>query len=118
MSYDVQLFRKETKLKEQKLNVENFFDDEKNLETFTEKQMLQLKDRLLKYDYEFVEENKYGINFKHSEYGNALLTKRGLYFSTIFDTDCIFEVGMIASELTDTGEFEKFDPQNNGWEEV
>lgn len=117
MSYDVQLFRKETKEKEQQLNDKNFFDNESNLEPFTERQIQQLKERLLKYDYEFVEDNKYGLNFEHSEYGNALLTKRGLYFSTSFDPECIFEVGLTASEFTDTGEFEKYDPQNEGWEE-
>jgi hypothetical protein len=30
----------------------------------------------------------------------------------------MFEAGMTASELTDSGEFEKYDPQNGGWEEI
>ena len=32
--------------------------------------------------------------------------------------ECIFEVGMTASEFTDTGEFAKYDPQAGGWEEL
>ena len=118
MSYDVQLFRKETKEKELQLNDENFFDKEENLEPFTECQFHELKERLMKYDYVLENENKYGLNFIHPEYGSALLTDRGLYFSTSFDGDCIFEVGLTASEFTDTGEYEKYDPQNNGWEEI
>ena len=36
----------------------------------------------------------------------------------MIDLDCIFEVGMTASEFTDTGEFAKYDVQEGGWEEV
>ncbi len=118
MSYDVQLFRAETKEREQKLNREDFFDDDENIEPFTDMQIQQLKQRLLDYEYVLTEENKWGLNFTHPEFGSALLTDRGLYFTTTFDEENIFEVGMIASEFTDTEEFVKYDPQNDGWEEA
>jgi len=35
-----------------------------------------------------------------------------------WNDDEIFEVGMTASEFTDTEEFAKYDPQNDGWEEI
>ena len=41
-----------------------------------------------------------------------------IFFSTSYDFDCIFEVGMTASEFTDTGEFAKYDAQAGGWEEI
>lgn len=47
-------------------------------------------------------------------FGEAFLTDRGLYFSTSNSFECIFEVGMTASEFTDTGEFAKYDPQAGG----
>lgn len=119
MSYDIWLFRTETKAKEQKLNDENFFDDDNNLEPFTEEQALVLKEWLLKYDYEQTEENEYGLNFFNEEHGvHVLFTDSALYFRADMNEDSIFEAGMTASEFTDTGEFEKYDPQNNGWEEV
>lgn len=47
----------------------------------------------------------------------ALLTDKSLYFNANLSESSIFEVGMTASEFTDTGEFAKYDPQNEGWEE-
>jgi hypothetical protein len=117
MSYDIQLYRNETKEREQKLNNENFFENEENLEPFTELQMKELKTRILTYGYILKEKNEYGFNFTHPEYGEALLTDRGLYFTTSFNEDSIFEVGMTVSELTDTEEYQKYDAQNGGWEE-
>lgn len=117
MSYDIHLFRKETKEREQKLNDESFFDDEKNLEPFTAPQIEELKARLAKYNYVLHEKSKYGFHFEHPEYGQALLTDEALYFSTDFNEENIFEVGMTASEFTDTGEYQKYDPQNGEWEE-
>lgn len=119
MSYDIQLFKTETKNKEQSLNDENFFDNESNLAPFTAQEIQDLAEALLDYGYEQQEGNGDGQNFSHPEYTiTALLTNRGLYFTAGFDTDSIFEAGMAASELTDTGEFQKYDPQNGGWEEV
>lgn len=43
MSYDIQLFRNETKEREQLSKDENFFDHEENLEPFTEEQSGKLK---------------------------------------------------------------------------
>ncbi|MBZ4190439.1 hypothetical protein [Niabella beijingensis] len=117
MSYDIQLFRLETKDREQQCNDEHFFDDAEQLEPFTEQQIAELKDRLLGYDYELVRESPDGMEYRHAEYTiTVLLTERGLYFTAGWDTDSIFEAGMTASEFTDTDEFAKYDPQNGGWE--
>lgn len=120
MSYDISLYRIETKEKEQKSNDEEFFDKEENLVPFTEEQYQELKGRLLEYGYETTEEGKYGLSFfhKNEDYGTALLTKEALFFTASWNEDSIFEVGMTASEFTDTGEFAKYDPQNDGWEEI
>jgi hypothetical protein len=117
MSYNIQIFRNETKAREQKLHDENLFETEDNLEPFTANQLEQLKKRLVVYGYVLNQTNQHGIDYSHPEYGQALLTDRGLYFTTGFSEECIFEVGMTASEFTDTGEYQKYDPQNGGWEE-
>ncbi|AGT43856.1 hypothetical protein [Treponema pedis] len=118
MSYDISLYRTETKEKELHSNDENFFDKYENLVPFTEEQYHSLRARLEEYDYVLQEKNKYGLLFGHEEYGTALLTEEALFFTTSFNYNDIFEVGQIASELTDTGEFAKYDPQNDGWEEI
>ncbi|MCL1669094.1 hypothetical protein M2T82_13575 [Elizabethkingia ursingii] len=118
MSYDIQLFRIETKEREQLSKDENFFDHEENLEPFTEEQVRKLKKRLVNYGYEFVKEGESGLEYKNKEHGvDVLLTDRGLYFIAAWNQDAIFEAGMTASEFTDTEEFVKYDPQNGGWEE-
>jgi hypothetical protein len=119
MSYDVQLFRTETKQKEQKYKGEDFFDEVKNLVAFSAEQMAELEERLLAYDFERLRQDKFGTHFECAEFGiSALLTASGLYFQTSGDEDAIFEMGLIASEFTDSGEFEKYDPQNEGWEDI
>lgn len=119
MSYDVQLFKTATKNKEQQLNAENFFDDESNFEPFTPEEVQDLTESLESYGYIQKERSSDGQHFVHEEFTiTALLTGSGLYFTAGFDTDSIFEAGMTASELTDTGKFEKYDPQNGGWEEL
>lgn len=119
MSYDIQLFRTETREREQKQNDESFFENESNMEPFTKQQYEELRERLLSYDYVLETENENELAFKHAYYSiHALLTDRGLYFTASFDEQCIFEAGMTASELTDTGDFVKYDPQNDGWEEI
>ncbi len=40
----------------------------------------------------------------------------GVYFQAGFNQDDIFDVTMMASEFTDTGEFAKYDPQSGEWE--
>ena len=104
MSYTISLFSVKTKQKEQQSAEPDFFEKEENLERFTPEQQSALENRLLKYQYKPV--------------GEALLTDRALYFSTSNDFDCIFEVGLTASEFTDTGEFAKYDGQAGGWEEI
>ena len=118
MSYNISLYRIETKEKELNSNDENFFDNCENLEPLTEEQYRSLRARLEEYEYVFQEKNKYGLLFEHKEYGTALLTEEALFFTTSFSEDDIFEVGLIASEFTDTGELAKYDPQNDGWEET
>lgn len=117
MGYDIQLFRSETKEKEQSVNDPNFFENESNFEPFTNQQYNELKDRLIQYDFELNNESDNGIEFTHEEFSiHVLLTKRCLYFSSGFDEDSIFETGMTASEFTDSGYYAKYDPQNGGWE--
>lgn len=118
MSYAVHLFRVETKNKHLASDLDDFFEDNDNLELFTAVQGRELAERLTQYDYILHREDHFGKHFSHVEYGSALLTDRGLYFSTSFDDECIFEVGMNASEFTDTDEYAKYDPQNGVWEEL
>lgn len=120
MSYNISLYRIETKEKEQKSNNEFFFDSDESLVPFTEEQYLDLKESLLQYGYEITNEDNFGLHFNNQDedFGTVLLTKRALYFTASFNENSIFEVGMTASELTDTGEFAKYDPQNEGWEEI
>lgn len=118
MSYDIQIFRTETKERDQKLNDGSFFDHEENLEPFTNEQHHDLKEKLIAYDYILKQESGAGLIFKHSEFDiEALLTKRGLYFTASWNEESIFEAGMTASELADDI-YQKYDPQNGGWEEI
>ncbi len=118
MSYTISLFSVGTKQKEQRSAQPDFFEKKENLEKFTPEQQLELENRLLKYQYKSVENNRDGKRFEHDDFGEAFLTDSGLYFSTSNDFDCIFEVGMTASEFTDTGEFAKYDVQAGGWEDI
>ncbi len=117
MSYNVCLFRIETKQKEEKFSGNDFFDNEINFEPFTLKQIEKLKERLALYNYELRNKDASGEHFYNSEEETfALLTDGCLYFTAGMNKDSIFEIGMTASEFTDTGEFAKYDPQNGGWE--
>lgn len=118
MSYDIALYRIETKEKEQNSNDNNFFDNEENSVPFTQQHFLALKERLLNYDYELSKEDDFGLHFYHpdEDYGTALLTTKAVYFTASWNEDSIFEVGLTASEFTDTGEFAKYDFQNGKWE--
>jgi hypothetical protein len=118
MSYDISLYRIETKEKEEKSKKENFFENEENLVPFTSKQFQELKERLMQYDYELSNEDDLGLHFSNQDedYGTALLTKEAIYFTARFNENSIFEVGMTASEFTDTGEYAKYDFQNGEWE--
>jgi len=117
MSYDVQLYRKEVKEKHLAATTDDFFEKEENLLPFTTTQWEELKQRLLSYDY-FIEHEKEGMirfGFTNDDGTSALLTNNCLYFSSTGEG--IFEIGMTASEFTDTEEFAKYDPQQDGWEE-
>ena len=118
MSYTICLFTVGTKQKEQQLGQPDFFEKDENLEKFAQEQRLELENRLLKYQYQPAGNHSDGKLFEHPDFGEAFLTDSALYFSTSNDFDCIFEVGMTASEFTDTGEFAKYDVQEGGWEEV
>ena len=118
MSYTISLFTIGTKQKEQQSAQADFFEKEENIDKFTPEQQSALENRLLKYQYKSVGYRSGGKIFEHPDFGEAFLTDSALYFSTSNDFDCIFEVGMTASEFTDTGEFAKYDVQAGGWEEV
>ena len=117
MSYDVQLYRKEVKEKQLASGADDFFENEANLLPFTATQFEELKQRLLSYDYVIEHEKDGMIRFGFSNDGgtSALLTNTCLFFSSTGEG--IFEIGMTASEFTDTEEFAKYDPQQDGWEE-
>lgn len=78
MSYDISLYRIETKEKEQQSNEDNFFENEENLIPFTKNQYDYLKERLMTYNYELGNLDEYGLHFRHADviHGIALLTKR------------------------------------------
>ena len=101
MSYDVQLFRVETKEKEQVSNDEAFFENEDNFVPFTSNQFQELKERLLSYGYNLLNEDNIRLHLSHpnEDFGLALLTDRALYFTAGWNENSIFEVGMTASEF-------------------
>ena len=118
MSYDVQLFRIETRQREEQSCDPDFFEKEDYLVPFSADQIKALTIRLERY--KFVEERRstFGTHFHNDQYGiSALLTDRAVYFQSGWDGDAIFELSMTASEFTDSGEFAKYDRQNNGWED-
>ena len=117
MSYDISLYKIETREKQQRSNDIDFFDKDENLVPFTEQQLEKLKNRLLKYDYKLIKEDDHGLHFSHvDDFGTALLAKKALYFTANWNKSSIFEIGMTASEFTDTGEYSKYDFQNGEWE--
>ncbi len=118
MSYNIQLYRKEVKKKHITSNDENFFESEENLVPFTKEQKEYLKKRLLRSGYiiENEENEIIAFGFKKDNATTALLTNSGLFFSS--SGDGIVEISMTSSEFTDTEEFLKYDPQDNGWEEI
>lgn len=118
MSYQVQLFPLEVKKAYFLSKSPGFLEKVENLIPFTAGQKQRLKDRLSKYGYRQQRTDPYGHHyvFDEDESINALLTDHGLYFSATGEG--AFEIGMTASEFTDTEEFAKYDPQNGGWEEI
>jgi hypothetical protein len=118
MSYDIQLYTTATKKKHLEAADDEFFDNDENLVRFSPEQKEYLKQWLLKYGYNIEKEDNGNVffNFKDDYSATSLLTDSCLFFSS--SGEGIFEISMTASEFTDTGEFEKYDPQNGGWEEV
>lgn len=116
MSYNIQVYTAKTMLAEMEAESEEFFDNDKNLIPFTEKQIQTLKERLLQQNFEISKEDKKGITFKNDNFEGmrAILTSNALYLRSSFDD--AFEIGMFASELCDSEEFAKYDPQADGWE--
>lgn len=116
MSYNIQVYTAKTMLAEIEAESEDFFDNDKNLIPFTEKQIQTLKERILRHGYEITKEDKKGITFKNDlfEGMKAILTSNALFLRASYDD--AFEIGMLASELCDSDEFAKYDPQADGWE--
>ena len=116
MSYNIQVYSAKTMLAEMESESEDFFDNDKNLIPFTEKQIQVLKERILANNYEITKEDKKGITFKNDLFDGmrAILTQNALYLRANYDD--AFEIGMLASELCDSEEFAKYDPQADGWE--
>ena len=121
MAYDIQLYRREVREQEQHYQGDDFFDHEKHLLPFTPAQHQALHERLLRYGYQVQQQRPDATDYQLSgtHQAQALLTGSGLYFSAgTADFDNVFEIGMTASEFTDTGEFAKYDPQAGGWEDI
>lgn len=61
-----------------------------------------------------LEENVSGLQFmyKDEDYGTVLLKQEALFFKAGLNENSIFEVGMTASQFTDSGEYAKYDWQN------
>ncbi|WP_433900638.1 hypothetical protein [Sphingobacterium puteale] len=118
MSYDISLYRTETKVREENAHDADFFEKEEKLVPFTGQQFQELKERLLSYNYKITGEDDHGLHFSHSDgdFGTALLTGNALYFTASWNENSIFEVGMVASEFTDSGEYAKYDFQLGEWE--
>lgn len=116
MSYDIQLYRKEVKDLELASNDDSFFEKEENLLPFTAEQKSSLINLLKMYKYSISNEDQYGIHFEFEDDNSisVLLADSCLYFSSTGEG--IFEISMTSSEFTDTAEFVKYDPQNDGWE--
>lgn len=118
MSYTIYLFRKEVQEEQQDFS---FLEEEDKIKPFTPSQFQQLKERLLAYGFQLEKaaSNSLYFNYKGGLYGiQAVLHPTHLSFSSGYSQEGIFEIGMTASEFTDSGEFAKLDLQAEGWEEV
>ncbi|MDZ7935582.1 MAG: hypothetical protein U5M51_11625 [Emticicia sp.] len=67
-------------------------------------------------NYAITKEDKKGTTFKNDNFEDmrAILTANALYLRSSYGD--AFEIGMLASELCDSDEFAKYDPQADGWE--
>ena len=116
MGYNVYIFRKEVK---DKFPTDfEFMENEDLIDSFSSEQFDNLKTRLLKYGYQIENESEKEVsfNFNGGEHGiNATLS---LFFSSGFSDNGMAEISLTSSELTDSGEFAKLDPQDGNWEEA
>lgn len=119
MSYTVSIFRVEVKSKQRNYEGNDFFENTNNLLPFTSEQKEKLEERLYNYGYVARNTSETEKQFEHKKLKGvqALLTNYGLYFQSGLTEQGVFEISMTASEFTDTDEFAKYDPQNEGWEE-
>ncbi len=99
MSYNIQVYTVQTMMAEIEAESEDFFDNDKNLIPFTEKQLIKLRENILKHNFEITKEDKKGVTFKNDQFEGmkAILTSNALYLRSSYDDS--FEIGMIASEL-------------------
>ena len=113
MSYSVHLYRAE--VREIAVTRPDFLEREELLPAFTAAQLATLTDRLRRYGYVPTGAARSGRVFALPTEPDVsvLLTDNALFFSA--SGSGIFEAGMTASEFTDTGEFAKYDPQTNEW---
>ncbi|MEN9610527.1 MAG: hypothetical protein RLZZ628_1341 [Bacteroidota bacterium] len=119
MGYHVYLFRGEVKQKYATVKDGSFLEEDTTFLPFTEKQRAYLKNDLLRRGYYIESENDFEVNFDFKGTSIlAMLTRTGLYFSSGYNHNDVFEIRMTASEFTGDGEFEKYDPQYEGWEEI
>ena len=119
MSYDVSLYRVEVKSRQRNYEGDDFFENPANLLAFTPEQKQALQTRLVNYGYVATKTEAEQTHYSHKKYKeiSVLFTDFAVYFQSGFTEQGIFEISMTASEFTDTDEFAKYDPQNDGWEE-
>lgn len=109
--------RTESKSRHEQSGNAYLFDGEDELEPFSPSQIERLRRRLSLHGFTETMLRNTQSEFVHPSNGvSALMTGKGLYFRAAFAQASVFEASMIASELTDTGDFAKYDPQAGGWE--
>lgn len=120
MSYTVTIYRTEVRTRQRTYEKDDFFENHENLLPFTPEQKQYLENQLLNYGYIAQPDNATDIKFEHKKLKGvtALLTNHALYFQSGFTEQGVFEISMTTSEFTETDEFVKYDPQNDGWEEL
>jgi len=98
----------------------SFFENPGNLSPFSNEQLEEVCDHLELVGFGTPSKEEVGRVFHHEEWSaRALLTERGLYLSAPMGSDGVFEIGMLASEMSAGGIVEglaKFDPQDGSWE--
>lgn len=120
MNYIFVLYRTETKEKHLLAeHAEDFFTDTEKHDVFTDVQKEYLLRKMKKFKYDITSSEDKTIHLKHRDkgFGTAILYPEKVVFQLIWNMNAIFEVGLFVSELTDTEEFAKYNPQEGEWEE-